>query len=447
MTDILGPANAVNSVTVRPAETRSFLSLDSWFKDCSSPVADDGTDVTASFFNGVVAALRAMWRGNGMRNDGVTPVVAEVGTDDNGVLLGIQHMIQRGQLIYAADTGAANAIVVSLSPALIEYKAGFRALIKLAANGTGGPTTINFNLLGAKSVKRLDGQDPAVGDLLAGALVEFAYDGTNFQIMNVWSQRPILSAARTYYVNDATGSDSANDGLAVGTPFKTIQKAVDVMSTFDNNGFDVTINVADGTYASVNLKKITGSGVCYLIGNIANASVCIITGSSTAINAATAVGTYNIRGFKVSSSVGNGVTADGAGSNLILRRMDFGTCAKHHMACQRGASLVLEGTIHDAGAYVRISGSAETHIVALGGSSVAVYSQPITITGTPNFSGSYVLCRLCGTLEIQYSSITGAATGTRYSVSENGVCNTFSGSATYLPGNAAGVTNLGGQYN
>ena len=42
MTDIVGPANAPNAVTARPADTRSFGALDSWFKDCTSALSNDG---------------------------------------------------------------------------------------------------------------------------------------------------------------------------------------------------------------------------------------------------------------------------------------------------------------------------------------------------------------------------------------------------------------------
>jgi hypothetical protein len=44
-------------------------------------------------------------------------------------------------------------------------------------------------------------------------------------------------------------------------------------------------------------------------------------------------------------------------------------------------------------------------------------------------------------------TFTGAATGKRYDVTENGVISTAGGGANYFPGNAAGTTATGGQYN
>jgi hypothetical protein len=43
-------------------------------------------------------------------------------------------------------------------------------------------------------------------------------------------------------------------------------------------------------------------------------------------------------------------------------------------------------------------------------------------------------------------TFTGAATGQRYDIRENSVCNVAGGGATYLPGDVAGATATGGQY-
>src|SRR5262245_61186742 len=121
MSDILGPADAENSVTVRPGDTRTFASLDTWFEDCSSPTADDGTELQASWLNGVMAALRSLWRMNGTLADGGTKIVPEVGSDDDGLTKSVQQLFQRGKPIYAVDTGTKNNLVVALSPPLREY--------------------------------------------------------------------------------------------------------------------------------------------------------------------------------------------------------------------------------------------------------------------------------------------------------------------------------------
>lgn len=69
MTDLLGPANAVNSVTTEPGDARVFGSADTFFKDCSSSTAQDGTAIGASWLNGILQQIRAFIRGAGITLD------------------------------------------------------------------------------------------------------------------------------------------------------------------------------------------------------------------------------------------------------------------------------------------------------------------------------------------------------------------------------------------
>lgn len=69
MTDLLGPANAVNFTTSRPSDTRIFGGDDTWFKPCSSPSAQDGTQVQAVWLNGILAQIRRAIVGMGIPVD------------------------------------------------------------------------------------------------------------------------------------------------------------------------------------------------------------------------------------------------------------------------------------------------------------------------------------------------------------------------------------------
>lgn len=183
MTDILGPANADNSVTVRPGETRTFASLDTWFQDCTSPTADDGTEIQASWLNGMLAAARSLWRSNGKMIDGATDVIPETGTDDSGLTKAVQQLIQRGQVAYAIDTGTKNSIVIALGPALKEYKQGVVVRVKMKfAND--GPTIINVNGLGNVAVKRTTLADLSPNDLSASGVAVLVHDGAVFQLVS-----------------------------------------------------------------------------------------------------------------------------------------------------------------------------------------------------------------------------------------------------------------------
>ena len=81
---------------------------------------------------------------------------------------------------YGADTGSANAYVVTLSPVPSSYTAGMRVIMK-AANSNTGASTINVNSLGVKSIKKNVSEALGLGDIIADEIVELLYDGTNFQ--------------------------------------------------------------------------------------------------------------------------------------------------------------------------------------------------------------------------------------------------------------------------
>ncbi len=182
MPDILGPANADHAVTTRPADSRTFSTLDTWFQDCSNPNVEDGTEIQASFNNGILAALRSLWRGNGSLAVGGAKVVPEVGSDDHGLTKSVQHMIQRGQMSFAVDTGTANALAITLSPAPPELIAGLLVRVK-AAHATTGAATIDVNGLGAVAIKHPDGTALGVDDIVAAGVAEMVFDGAVFQLV------------------------------------------------------------------------------------------------------------------------------------------------------------------------------------------------------------------------------------------------------------------------
>lgn len=85
---------------------------------------------------------------------------------------------------YIADSGAANAYVAILTPALAAYTAGVLVQFK-ATNANTTASTVNVNGLGVKTIKKGGGAtDLASGDIAAGMIVQLEYDGTNFIMLN-----------------------------------------------------------------------------------------------------------------------------------------------------------------------------------------------------------------------------------------------------------------------
>lgn len=96
---------------------------------------------------------------------------------------------------YGVDTGAADAYVVTLSPAPASYQTGMAVIMK-AANTNTGASTINVNGLGVKSIKDSDGTALTATDIYAGGVYEMFYDGTNF-ILNRGPVGPVGPAGPT----------------------------------------------------------------------------------------------------------------------------------------------------------------------------------------------------------------------------------------------------------
>lgn len=103
----------------------------------------------------------------------------QFGADVNVVITSIQE----SSYIYSADTGAADAYVATLAPAITAYNAGQQVLLNVA-NANTGASTINVNGVGAANIKLEDGTDPSAGDIIATQLAWLVYDGTNFILQN-----------------------------------------------------------------------------------------------------------------------------------------------------------------------------------------------------------------------------------------------------------------------
>lgn len=95
--DLQGPSsNTPNVVTTQPSDTRVFGASDTFFKDCSSPSANDGTPVSAGWLNGVLQQLRRAIRGMGVTEDNA---------DDDMLLKAIQSAQRQHGQCYVSVSG------------------------------------------------------------------------------------------------------------------------------------------------------------------------------------------------------------------------------------------------------------------------------------------------------------------------------------------------------
>jgi len=93
---------------------------------------------------------------------------------------------------FGADAGSNDTYVVTLTPAPVAYVTGEHYRFKANTANTGA-CTINFNSLGAKTIKKAAGgitTDLADNDIRAGQWVDLVYDGTNMQMQSQLGNTP-----------------------------------------------------------------------------------------------------------------------------------------------------------------------------------------------------------------------------------------------------------------
>ena len=256
------------------------------------------------------------------------------------------------------------------------------------------------------------------------------------------SGRELLIAARSYYVR-TDGSDS-NNGLSndSGGAFLTIQKAVDVVSgTLDMSIYEVSIYCNDATRTEqVVFKRYVGSVAPTIIGNSSTPANCIISTTSASCFTNSSFMPCSVNGFKFTTTTsGNGLVSDGAGSNITFSNVDFGSCAGSHIRATN-YSVIAAATNYT------ISGGASSHYETNEHGNYWYSGKTVTLTGTPNFTVAFHYARkghcICNSV-----TFSGSATGARINLN---LCSTvFSNGgaeATYYPGNSAGSKNTGSEW-
>jgi len=112
---------------------------------------------------------------------------------------------QNQQHVYAADTGAADAYAIALTPAITAYAAGQRFCF-LATNVNTGASTLDVNSLGTKTILKLNDQALEAGDIEAGQIVDVVYNGTAFEM-----QTPIATNLTSAQASEIAAIVDATD--------------------------------------------------------------------------------------------------------------------------------------------------------------------------------------------------------------------------------------------
>jgi hypothetical protein len=352
--------------------------------------------------------------------------------------------VQDQTWIYCVDSGTADALVLTPSPAVTLLTPGLRLNVKKAANPNATTTpTANINSLGAKTIVRADGSSIQPNDLPAYGFFDLEYDGTALRLLELppSAVRIRLTANQTFYVA-TTGSDSTGNGTS-GSPWATLQHAFQaVYETYDLAGYTITFQVANGTYTSGLLWDglfLGQVGPIYITGNHASpGSVIINVTGGPCFHHRFGCNVF-LDGFMLRcgiTSLGTGALCCEFGGYIGFQNLYFDACLNTYHQFSNFGTIFCDADYW-------ISGGAYAHHYAQLQGNIDCSGATIVLSGTPAFT---TFCQMNGgNVYAVGASYTGSCTGQRYLGQYGGLLNTGGGGVNFFPGNSAG-SNPSGYY-
>jgi hypothetical protein len=191
--------------------------------------------------------------------------------------------VQDGTANYAVAGGTADALTLALTPAITAYAAGQVLTARLTATNTSTTPTVAVSGLPAKTITRLGGSAIAIGDLVSGATVQFAYNAATdkFEIVS-----PLAASTGTGAAVRATSPalTTPNIGAATAT---SLTFASETMSTYDEGTFTPDPLFGGG---NAGLTTSLNQGYYTKIGNVVAVSVEVTLSAEGTSNGAFTIG-------------------------------------------------------------------------------------------------------------------------------------------------------------
>ncbi len=173
--------------------------------------------------------------------------------------------LQNQSYTYIADTGSADAYIGILTSPILNYVAGQRFDL-LISNTNTTTSTLNINSIGNKTILREDGTTLVAGDLIAGMIASFEYNGTTFQLIN-----PARRLLGTNTNNNATAG-------YVGETISSVVLVGSAVALTTNVTSNITsISLTAGDWDVFAEGYVTGTGGCV----VQNMSISVSTVSAT----------------------------------------------------------------------------------------------------------------------------------------------------------------------
>jgi hypothetical protein len=249
---------------------------------------------------------------------------------------------------------------------------------------------------------------------------------------------PVVPAT-TWFVDGTLGTDAAGQGLSAGLgAFKTIQFAVNTISAFFSAG-QVTINVADGTYAGSQISASLISSWNIIGGGVGSTVINVTSAGSSQGNGFNVVGSKaSLSQMLIQTSVSGGAGIVGNQSSVNISNCNFGSCNSGCIVGDNQALVTLSGSITVTGNSNFFTGSNSGSTVQYAGQSTTL---SVTFTGTPTFSTATVFSQTFGNTLFfpSNTTLTGSVNGQRYLAAPGGGINTQGSGVDFISGSSAGV--------
>jgi hypothetical protein len=179
--------------------------------------------------------------------------------------------IQSQAFTYLGSVAGTDTITATTSPVTTSYAAGQTFRFVAAANNTGA-VTLNINSLGAKAITKAGTSALVAGDILANAVYQVTYDGTQFQLANPGINISADSVTAASLADSSLGFSMVNGTITATVAASALTIAIKTKAGTDPSATDPV---------HVLFRNVTaGTGDYTVISLIAATSLVISSGST-----------------------------------------------------------------------------------------------------------------------------------------------------------------------